>query len=490
MLRTDSEQQWRACVRARAKAYGIGSAAAGVLLITAAAPGTETAVDAAATRARAAAALDVRVGHTLDRPGGTGLCPVLAGPRASCPGTAGVPADAPLHLVPDDGTAPRERDVRRVKSLVDPGGSLDVTLGSPGLLLDVAVTDSRGRRVAGRLGPGGRQWERTAPLRADDHYTVRVAAELPDGSPVRGTLRLDTAPQRSGRTLTAHFSPASGTYGVGQPVTAHLTRPVPRTDPAARGVVERSLRVTTTPAVAGAWHWVDSSTLHYRPRAYWPAHTRIAVRSGLDGVRVNDQLVGGSSKPAELTIGDRVEAVTDVDAHEMTVLRNGRVLRTIPVTTGKAGFRTRGGIKVVLGKERLVRMRGDSIGIARGSGDWFDLPVHYATRLTWSGEYVHAAPWSVADQGSSNVSHGCTGMTTENAAWFYRTVKVGDLVEVVNSHGDDMTPFDNGYGDWNVGWKTWRDGSALATAATGSNGTGSNVTGERQPDTERLDPSI
>ena len=109
----------------------------------------------------------------------------------------------------------------------------------------------------------------------------------------------------------------------------------------------------------------------------------------------------------------------------MTVLRNGEVINTIPVTTGKPGFSTRNGVKVVLGKEYFVRMRGESIGIAAGSAESYDLPVYYATRVTWSGEYVHAAPWSVGSQGYANVSHGCTGMSTGNAAWFFETVRRG-----------------------------------------------------------------
>ncbi|MFC7302813.1 Ig-like domain-containing protein [Streptomyces monticola] len=411
----------------------------------------------------------------------------MAGQGAAGPGVAG-PGAAVQEAAPQGAArgatyaTSRQGSPKASRQLLsDPTGALDVALNSPGLLIDVSVTDARGRRVAGRLSPDGRRWERTGPLRADDRYTVLVDAELPDGSPVRGAMGFATAPPRAAHTLTAHFGPESGTYGVGQPLTADLSHPVPKRDRAARALVERSLHVTSTPRVDGTWHWVDSSTLHYRPRTYWPARARITLRSGLDGVKVNDRLVGGRSAPLRIRTGDRIEAVTDVAEHEMTVKRNGRVIRTIPVTTGKPGYRTRGGIKVVLGKERFVRMRGESIGIARGSGDYFNLPVHYATRVTWSGEYVHAAPWSVASQGSADVSHGCTGMSTDDAAWFYDTVRPGDLVQVVNGYGEDMTPFDNGYGDWNVGWKHWRKGSVAVNDPAGDG---------QQPDSGRLLPTV
>lgn len=148
----------------------------------------------------------------------------------------------------------------------------------------------------------------------------------------------------------------------------------------------------------------------------------------------------------------------------MTVYKNDEVIKELPVTTGKPGFDTRNGVKVVLGKEYFVRMRGTSIGIAEGSSESYDLPVYYATRVTWSGEYVHAAPWSVGSQGYANVSHGCTGMSTSNAEWFFNTVHEGDVVQVVNSDGNTMEPFGNGFGDWNLDWTKWRDGSALVAA--------------------------
>lgn len=272
-----------------------------------------------------------------------------------------------------------------------------------------------------------------------------------------------TAPPADGERLTAEFGPRPGTYGAGEIVTAELSRPVSADDLPARARVEQALQVTSHPHVEGAWHWVDDSTLHYRPRTYWPAHTVVRVRSGLDGVEVGEHDYGGPSDALQFTVGDRIEAVTDSATHRMTVRRNGQVIRTIPVTTGKPGFRTRSGIKVVLGKEPKVRMRGDSVGIKRGTSEFYDLPVLYATRVTWSGEYVHAAPWSVEAQGEENVSHGCTGMSTQDAAWFFETVREGDIVEVVNSGGERMEPFANGIGDWNVDWRTWRAGSALAT---------------------------
>ncbi|MEU6675534.1 Ig-like domain-containing protein [Streptomyces sp. NPDC046925] len=338
----------------------------------------------------------------------------------------------------------------------DPDKPLEVTAkGEDGRITDVTATDANGRYLAGELAADGARWHSTAPLAAGAHYTVRVSAEDEDGSPGRKVMTFDTGAPSKKKRLGVTFGPDSGKYGVGQPVTAKLTAKVK--DKNARAIVERALKVETQPATQGAWHWVDSKTLHYRPKEYWPTGATINVRSNLEGIKVRDRLWGGSAKPLKLTIGDRIEAVTDAGSHYMTVYRNGEEINSMPVTTGKPGYSTRNGVKVVLGKEYSVRMTSASIG----ASDFYDKMVYYATRVTDSGEYVHAAPWSVGSQGYANTSHGCTGMSTDDAAWFYETVRQGDIVKVVNSAGADMDPFGNGFGDWNVGWKSWREGSAL-----------------------------
>ncbi|MFD3537430.1 L,D-transpeptidase [Streptomyces sp. NPDC058664] len=265
--------------------------------------------------------------------------------------------------------------------------------------------------------------------------------------------------------LLVEFGPEAGVYGVGQPLTARLGQPV--TDWQTRAMVERGLKVTSLPPVEGAWHWVDAHTLHYRPASFWPAHAVITATSTLGGARISDTLAGTGTRPLRITTADRIEAVTDTARYTMTVRRNGRLLRTIPVTTGKDGYLTRGGTKVVLEKEPLVRMKGESIGIPQDSPDAYDLDVHHAIRLTWSGEYLHAAPWSTQHHGKANVSHGCTGMSTSNAAWLYSLLRPGDIIRVTHSPGDTMAPFGNGYGDWNLTWRQWQNGSALTMPPTG-----------------------
>ncbi|MEV8453386.1 Ig-like domain-containing protein [Streptomyces sp. NPDC052095] len=395
-----------------------------------------------------------RTSRTRPAVGCTLLVMTLVAAATAC----GASGDHPLAEKPYDAVNEISSNARDGDAKVVPGRPLEVTVkGDDGRITDVSAVDTTGRHLAGELDADGRRWHSTMPLAAGAKYTVRVSTEDEDGAPGARTLSFGTTSAKE--LLEVSFGPQTGTYGVGQPLTAQLSAPV--ADKASRARVERGLRVRSTPAVTGSWYWVDDQTLHYRPEEYWPARASIELSSALAGVKLTDTLYGAPTKALRLTTGARVEALTDAVAHTMTVKRDGKVINTIPVTTGKPGFATRNGVKVVLEKEYYVRMRGETIGIAQGSSDSYDLPVYYATRVTWSGEYVHAAPWSTGSQGYANVSHGCTGMSTGQAEWFYNTVRPGDLVTVVGSQGETMTPFDNGFGDWNLSWAQWLKGSAL-----------------------------
>ena len=98
-------------------------------------------------------------------------------------------------------------------------------------------------------------------------------------------------------------------------------------------------------------------------------------------------------------------------------------------------------------------------GTSRVDPEYYRLAVEYALRVTWSGEFLHAAPWSEGQQGSVNVSHGCVGMSMADGKWFYENTNVGDVVKVVNS----PRPLEpgNGYTAWNVPWSRWVAGSAV-----------------------------
>ena len=327
-----------------------------------------------------------------------------------------------------------------------------------GTLTDVTVTTADGHHLGGSLDTDGRNWRSDGTLSAGQHYSVRVTADNGDGGRGSTVEALTTGP--APEALTAVLTPGDhAVYGVGEPITATLSLPVH--DPAARKVVESGLTVRSNPSVTGSWYWVDDKTLHFRPQSYWPAHADISASFDLAGRHVSGDVYGGGTSRIAFSTGDKMLAYTDAGSHYMTVYRNGDEINSIPITTGKPGFSTRSGIKVVLEQAPVVFMNSSTVGIAADSSDSYHKDVSWDTRVTWSGEYVHAAPWSVGEQGVANVSHGCTGMSTGNAHWFYENFRRGDLVQVVNSYGHEMEHFGNGYGDWNIDWDDWKQGSAL-----------------------------
>ena len=151
----------------------------------------------------------------------------------------------------------------------------------------------------------------------------------------------------------------------------------------------------------------------------------------------------------------------DVASHTMRTFVNGTLARTMPISAGKSGWETRSGTKVIIEKFRRKRMNAATIGVDKDDPEYYNLAnVQYALRVTYSGEFLHAAPWSVGSQGSANVSHGCVGMSLADAKWLYDRTSRGDVVEVTGS--DRQMTLTNGYGDWNLSRADWKSGSALS----------------------------
>lgn len=197
----------------------------------------------------------------------------------------------------------------------------------------------------------------------------------------------------------------------------------------------------------------------YRPKEYWKPGTDVTLRMDLAGVDAGGGVYGTQQREVNFRIGDAVTSTVDVEKKTMTVAKNGKVLRTLNVSTGKKDFETWNGTMVVLSKVPSIRMNSATVGIF--GPEAYDMEdVKWDVQLTPSGTYAHAAPWNEGKFGRVNASHGCIGMSTEDAKWFFDQVNPGDPVTVVNSV--DTVAVNNGYGDWNVDWAAWKEGSALS----------------------------
>lgn len=328
-----------------------------------------------------------------------------------------------------------------------------------GRLTDVVVTGPDGPLV-GAMSSDGHTWtSKSGTLDYNATYSVKARAVDRVGLPTDVTQTLTTvAPSKF---LGFSVSPqADATVGVGLPIKVQLDTKL-RSD-SAKKALERNLAVTVDGAPAvGAWNWLTDDVLEYRPETYWPGNADITVKATLKGVKLTKNLWGEKNRTITFHTGDAMISYVDMQTHRLKVTRNGKTIRNIPITTGKAGFETRSGVKVIMMKERTRLMDASTGGTDRSDPEYYRLTVEYAMRLTWSGEFLHAAPWSVGSQGRANVSHGCTGMSTSNAAWLYANSRVGDVV-VYTGNNRMMEP-GNGIGLWNISWKKWQKGSALAS---------------------------
>ena len=210
----------------------------------------------------------------------------------------------------------------------------------------------------------------------------------------------------------AKITPSSGqVVGVGMPVTVTFTKPV-----ANRDFAEHTLAFSAPKAADGKFTWLDDNTMQFTPSTNWPAHSSIMVS------------IGGAKQTFETaaaTLG-----VASISAHTFTVSIDGQVIKTMPASMGKPKHPTPIGSFTALEKQNPVVMDSRTIGIPLNDPEGYKLTVYWATRVTWGGVYVHAAPWSVAQQGYSNVSHGCINLSTDDARWYYNQVNVGDPIVV------------------------------------------------------------
>ncbi len=409
--------------RLRTRRRRHSAAVAGLLAIGVVAAGCSSSTsDQAATRSGGDDA------STSDSSPSASAAPRSAATVASNVKARGVQVDKTLTLTARDGTFKR----------------VTVLAGKKGTLRGGLSSDKNTWTSKQRLEPGTR-------------YRVTAVAVDSDGVSTTKHSAFRTQPLSLDQQTYPSFAPVEGsTVGVGMPVIVRFDVPV-----SDKSAIEKHLSVTNSSGQKGAWRWISDSEVHWRPVHYWKPGTDVTVKADVNSIPAGNGVYGQLSRTSTFHVGDAVVSKVNAATHQMKTFINGKLARTTPITTGKPGFTTRSGIKVIVEKFRHKRMNSETIGIANNSADGYNLDdVEYAMRVTYSGEFLHAAPWSVGSQGYANVSHGCTGMSTANAAWLYSISKPGDVVDYTGTNRP-MT-LDNGYGDWNLPYSQWKQGSALS----------------------------
>lgn len=322
-----------------------------------------------------------------------------------------------------------------------------------GSLSRASVVDAAGHPVPGQLGADHRTWTSAAQLVPSQSYQVRVTMLRVDGKLLRQHVQLTTT--APARVVTTSVSPLDGSLvGVAAPVVVVFSRSVDD-----KAAAERALTMQMSQPVVGAWHWFDDNEVHFRPRTYWPAGERVTLDVHLAGLRVSTDSWGVKDRTVSFRVGDAHVSTVDVATHSMSVTDNGSVVKVVPVSTGRDKYPTRGGVHIVLEKQAERIMDSATVGIPKGNPDYYYEKVLWDVRVSNGGAFVHAAPWSVSDQGHRDVSHGCVNVSTPNAEWFYHFSRYGDVVNITHA-AVGPTYSDAGMMDWNYTWSTWLKDSA------------------------------
>jgi lipoprotein-anchoring transpeptidase ErfK/SrfK len=362
------------------------------------------------------------------------------------------------QMITDKGDPFSDLLVPRLQSSVT-DGAVGVPVDSPvtvsagdGVLGAVAMVSEEGDSVAGRLSPDGLTWATAEPLGYNKQY-ILTAEALGLGGVARNRVTFET---QSPENLTMPYVlPNDGeVVGVGQPVAIRFDEDIPNRLSAQQGIT-----VTTNPPVEGAFYWLNNREVRWRPASYWKPGTTVDVAVNTYGVDLGDGLFGQENVTTHFTIGDVVIATADDDTKTLSVRRNGEVVKTMPISMGKDSTPTDNGAYIIGDRYSHLIMDSSTYGVPVNSPNGYRLEVDWATQMSYSGIYVHSAPWSVGSQGRSNVSHGCLNVSPGNAIWFYDNTKRGDIVEVINTVGPTLSGTD-GLGDWNIPWEQWRAGNA------------------------------
>ncbi|MET9323277.1 Ig-like domain-containing protein [Streptomyces sp. NPDC003038] len=334
-----------------------------------------------------------------------------------------------------------------------------------GTLTKVELKSSEGAAVAGKIAADGKSWKPDGALKRSTKYSLSATAKDADGREAHENASFTTvSPENS---FVGSFIPDEGqTVGVGMPVSITFNKPIKD-----RKAVQSAITVSSSSGQEVVGHWFGPQRLDFRPEQYWKANSTVTLKLALEGVQGAPGVQGVQSKTVTFQIGRSQVSTVDAKTKQMTVTRDGAVLRTIPISAGSPETPTYNGQMVISEKFKETRMNGATVGFTDddGKGEYDIKDVPHAMRLSTSGTFIHGNYWG-ADSifGSVNTSHGCVGLNdakgandpNQPGAWFFDNSLIGDVVTVVNSP-DKTIKADNGLNGWNMSWAEWKAGSAV-----------------------------
>jgi hypothetical protein len=371
--------------------------------------------------------------------------------------------DHPKSQARVDQAAAQDASDARIK-ITPKQGAYNVGLNDPvkvtvsnGKLTKVTMTAvATGAEIPSTLSTDGRSWKPNGRLERATKYQVAADAEDAKGRSVTGNATITTVSPAN--DFIGHLSPEGGsTVGVGMPVTVDFDKAISN-----KAAVESKIQVSSSSGQRVVGHWFNDDRLDFRPKNYWKRGSTVTVKLNLHGIQ----------KTVTFKIGRSQISTVDAKTKQMTVVRDGKTIKTIPISSGSPEHPTYNGQMVISEKFRLIHMNGATVGLTKKDGkpayDIRDVP--HAMRLSASGTFIHGNYWG-ADSifGKINTSHGCVGLKDvrggdgkQPAAWFFDNSMLGDVVTVKNSEDKAMLAPNNGLSDWNMPWSEWVAGSATS----------------------------
>lgn len=403
--------------------------------------------------AAAAALLTVLTGCSSTPPAAS----AAAGSSSATSGAASASPSTPKQpVVRVDGTASAVSYLSPVKLVVDDGSFTSVQVSAV----------QTGQELDGGVSGDGTSWQSQSPPKPAASYRVVATVKDAAGQTLTQNVSFGVAAVPNDQRLSFSVTPQDGsTVGIGQPIVVRFLSTVTQ-----RAAVEKVMTVDAkTPSgqpVAGSWHWLSGQEVHWRPKDFWAPGTKVTLDLKIAGVKAAANRYGRKDYSQTFTIGASHITRYDATSKVLRVFRDGRLIDSWPSGSGRPGLETYSGTYVVLGKAPVVKMDSCSARITcdKKNPDYYDEKEYWATRLTASGTFIHAADWDPL-LGRSNVSHGCIHLSGTNAKDYYNHAVPGDVVIVTRTGRgpqERINTQDPGLYDWNVAWTAWTAGSALS----------------------------
>ncbi|MFC0533358.1 L,D-transpeptidase [Phytohabitans kaempferiae] len=317
----------------------------------------------------------------------------------------------------------------------------------------IELKSASGETVEGELQEDGKSWLPEGALEYATTYTATINATGADGKPTTSTSTFTTMAKPSKVVRVSSFLGDGQVVGVGMPLIVRFGRAVPKDY---RDDVQARLFVRSTPHQEGIWHWASPTEVRFRPKEYWQAGTQIRYKLQTGGLPMGDGYYGRADVNVDVKIGPSLIMTVDNKTKKMTVTKDGKVVKTIPVSLGKKSTPSSSGTMVVIEKQRKTIF--DTMDDPNPENR-YRTPIDFAQRLTWSGQFIHAAPWSEGQQGRVNVSHGCVNVSMAMGEWLFGQTRIGDVITVKNT--EEKLQNGNGWTDWNMSWEQYVKGSAI-----------------------------